>query len=82
MKLERNNEGGTPMQQLLYVALILACPLSMVFMMRGMGGGSHNKSDTIVDAPAVDARVAELEREVSRLRGERSDTAPVTRTRR
>ncbi len=34
--------AGTPVQSLLPYALLLACPLMMVFMMRGMGGhGGH-----------------------------------------
>ncbi len=53
--------------------LIAACPLSMVFMMRAMGGGQKSS-----DAPARvvgetatatdDARLRELEEEVNRLK--------------
>ncbi len=66
--------------------LILACPLMMMWMMRGMGR-SGNKSAPIdnvadavrgVQAPAPgagpdesEARIAELEREVAELRGGR-----------
>jgi hypothetical protein len=31
--------AGTPVRSLLPLVLLLACPLMMVFMMRGMGGG-------------------------------------------
>jgi hypothetical protein len=36
--------AGTPVQSLLPFLLLLACPLMMVFMMRGMGGhgGDHD----------------------------------------
>lgn len=33
--------AGTPVQALLPFLLVLACPLMMVFMMRGMGGHGH-----------------------------------------
>jgi hypothetical protein len=58
------------MDQLLFLLIVLACPLMMVFMMRGMHGG-HVKAQ---DAPATpratpdgtvqDTRSPELEREV------------------
>jgi hypothetical protein len=36
--------AGVPIGTLLFVAAVLACPLMMVFMMRGMHGGSgHHK---------------------------------------
>jgi len=35
--------AGTPVRSLLPLLLLLACPLMMVIMMRGMGGhGSHD----------------------------------------
>jgi Protein of unknown function (DUF2933) len=38
---------GVPASTLLVAALVLACPLMMIFMMRGMHGGqeSHGGSD-------------------------------------
>jgi hypothetical protein len=33
------------MKEILPFLLILACPLMMVFMMRGMHGGGHNHAD-------------------------------------
>jgi hypothetical protein len=33
--------AGTPVQSLLPYVLLLACPLMMVFMMRGMDGHGH-----------------------------------------
>ena len=66
------------MNQLLYLLVVLACPLMMIFMMRGMHGG-HGRSEheqrsasTVVDTTARDARIGELEREVARLRDERA----------
>jgi Protein of unknown function (DUF2933) len=60
------------------VLLVLACPLSMVFMMRGMGSaGSHT-----VRAPATlaeaerDATIGRLEAQVAALRAERFAPAP------
>ena len=47
---------------------LLACPLMMVFMMRGMGGMSHGADHTADDSER--ARIAALEAEVSRLRTE------------
>ena len=67
------------MSNLLLLLLLLACPLMMIFMMRGMHGG-RDRSDTGHDAQAdhhevhspdgqpPDARVAQLEREVASLR--------------
>ena len=67
------------MNQLLYLLIVLACPLMMIFMMRGMHGGGHHtmhggaqERPTIVDTDAQDARIAELEREIARLRAEGS----------
>lgn len=39
--------GGTSVQSLLSFALLLGCPLMMIFMMRGMGGhgGDHDHHD-------------------------------------
>ncbi len=67
---------------LLPLLLILACPLMMIFMMRGMSGGHDRRpASTPGDRSTVDpakasvaktdprdARLAELEREVARLR--------------
>ena len=62
------------MDKVLLFLVILACPISMIFMMRGMHGGGHAESHDaprdpqVIDTTAQDARVAELEREVARLR--------------
>lgn len=53
------------MEQLLFLLILLACPLAMFFMMRG-GHGHTTSRDP--NSPETDARVAELEREVARLR--------------
>ena len=38
--------AGTPLQELLPYAILLACPLMMVVMMRGMGHGTHGDTGT------------------------------------
>jgi hypothetical protein len=64
----------------LMLLIVLACPLMMIFMMRGMMHGMHGGNDKAtpeqttpasVDTTAQDARIAALEREVARLRAER-----------
>jgi len=67
------------MRDLLLPLLLLACPLMMVFMMRGMHGGhdkaapgqdrqaGHHGSDSSGGQASV-ARIAQLEREVASLR--------------
>ena len=37
--------AGVPLGTLLVLPLILACPLMMIFMMRGMDHGSTNRDD-------------------------------------
>lgn len=74
---------------LFLLLFFLACPLMMLMMMRGMGGmhGGHGDDGSdghhggqVIDTTARDARVAELEREVARLReAQRSDRAAGTR---
>ena len=63
------------MAQYLPLIFLLACPLMMLFMMRGMHGG-HDTPPPVpprdaVDPPAIDAataaRVADLERQVAEL---------------
>ena len=66
------------MNQLLYVLVVLACPLMMIVMMRGIHGGhcrseqEERSASTVVDATAQGARIGEFEREVARLRDERA----------
>ncbi len=51
--------------------LILACPLMMIFMMKGMGRGKGSGHGLLGAGPVDtthDARIAELEREVADLR--------------
>ena len=51
--------------------ILLACPLMMVLMMRGMHGGQDKSGPNNGQVPRThngDARIAELEREVTRLR--------------
>jgi len=52
------------MGSVLYLLLLLACPLGMMFMMRGMMGGGRS-----TDTRAQDQRIVDLEEEVGRLRG-------------
>jgi hypothetical protein len=62
---------------------ILACPLMMIFMMRGMHGG-HDMGAENMDQHApeledgADQRIRDLERQVSELRAERdrAESAP------
>ena len=65
------------MRTLLTFLIVLACPLMMIFMMRGMHGGhGDNEQQTRMrerprragDDTNRDERIAELEREVSALR--------------
>jgi hypothetical protein len=67
--------AGVPLSSLLFIPLVLACPLMMMFMMGGMGGmGASHKQDSELNhadrdrGPARDARLAQLEREVAELR--------------
>lgn len=70
------------MWQYLPVLFLLACPLMMIFMMRGMGGGMNHGSmnygsDSQPNADRTsDAheRIAALEAEVAALRSQRSRT--------
>jgi hypothetical protein len=60
------------MEQLLFLLIILACPLMMMLMMRGSHGGhaEQKSGDTKDLAQAMagrDARIAELERQVTSL---------------
>jgi hypothetical protein len=66
------------MEKLLPLLFLLACPLMMIFMMRGMhGGGGRTRHDGHPADPAVridrDQRIAELEQEVADLRHVRSE---------
>ena len=59
---------------LLPIALFAACPLAMLIMMRGMHGGhgrheDHGSSNTESD-PATATRLAAMEQEITRLRGQ------------
>ena len=75
------------MSQLFLLLILLACPLMMMFMMRGMHGGhadhGGDRAPTVVDTTARDARIADLEREVASLRARitapRDDHQPVGR---
>ena len=46
--------AGTSLLSLLPYALILACPLMMVFMMRGVGGPTGHGAEHTQDRPARD----------------------------
>ncbi len=79
------------MEQLLFFVVILACPLLMMFMMRGSQGGhgghgGHMPSGNEDHFRAMDdsdARIAELERQVAsledRLRAYDSSAPPTER---
>jgi hypothetical protein len=62
--------------------IVLACPVMMIFMMRGMSGhghspgptqAPHSEANTTPNDPR-DERLAELEREVAQLRTSRDRT--------
>ena len=65
------------MSSLFLLLILLACPLMMMLMMRGMHGGQDDKPapskrPSAFDEPDPrDARLAELEREVAELRAGR-----------
>jgi hypothetical protein len=73
------------MRNLLPFVLLLACPVMMVIMMRGMRGGGHETSnarpdthssrdkDGTADGQESQARIAQLEREVAQLRALRGE---------
>lgn len=71
------------MPNFLFLLLVLACPLMMIFMMRGMSGGrdtgaghgaaSQGDQPPVADVDA-DQRIADLERQVAELRAERDRT--------
>lgn len=67
------------MNTLFVLALLLVCPLMMMWMMRGMHGASHASHDaTPVNlAGNSDRRIADLEREVATLRGQRGEPTNV-----
>jgi hypothetical protein len=61
--------------------ILLACPVMMLFMMKGMNGGHDNGSGTKPEPPTTateldprDKRLAALEREVAGLRAARDHT--------
>ena len=58
------------MTRYLPVLFLLGCPLMMIFMVRGGHGGHGASHDIGADGDSRDQRIATLEREVSRLRGE------------
>ena len=65
----------------LLLVLLLACPLMMVFMMRGhghghAGDGTHTGSDTTGERPSLDelrARVDDLEAQIRAREDEQAD---------
>lgn len=70
------------MRSLIPLLLVLACPLMMIFMMRGMHGGHgdneqqthmHERHNGTGHEAARGERIAELEREVAALRGRAGD---------
>jgi Protein of unknown function (DUF2933). len=73
------------MRSLLPLILLLACPVMMIFMMRGMPSGGHGTSDTghdthmisdglgAPDGQASEEQIAQLEREVAQLRAVRGE---------
>jgi hypothetical protein len=52
------------MRELLTALIFLACPLMMIFMMRGMHGGGHGRSHA---SPKDEPSTAELRKELDEL---------------
>ena len=73
------------MSNLVYLLVVLVCPLMMFFMMRGMhggreehvDGGQRQRPDDLASrgADPRDARLADLEREVRHLREAQKPTS-------
>ena len=73
------------MRSLLPFILLLACPVMMIFMMRGMHGGRQQSTEARHDThpsryeagtangQESEARIAQLEREVAQLRAVRGE---------
>jgi hypothetical protein len=68
------------MRNLLPYLFLLACPIMMIFMMRGMRGGGHGNGETGHDTQpghdepgSPEKRIVALEREVDQLRALRGD---------
>lgn len=70
------------MKEFLPILIVLACPLMMMFMMRGMHGGANNQTGYMghqmghghMASPTRaddDERIAELEQEVAQLKADR-----------
>ncbi len=59
-------------QTLFFILLVLACPVGMMFMMRGSHHMMSGSQDT--DAAAQERRIVELEQEIARLRNTESKT--------
>ena len=75
------------MRTLIPLLIVLACPLMMIFMMRGMHGGDSDDQQHKPDRqarspydPTSEDRIAELEREVAALReqGSSHDGTPAS----
>lgn len=66
------------MQNLWPLLLLLACPLMIIFMMKGMHGGGHAGHSEPADRPNErEQRIAELEQQVAQLRDEAAKRADV-----
>jgi Protein of unknown function (DUF2933) len=72
------------MNTLFFLALLLVCPVMMMLMMRGMHGGGQSARELRPANLAGDSdrRIADLEREVATLRGQRSEPGQVIDRRR
>ena len=75
------------MNSLWVLMILLACPLMMLLMMRGMGGmssprhgdGADHTPESSESAPVSDARIAQLEREIAELRSSRRGQTDTSR---
>lgn len=66
------------MARLIPVLFLLACPLMMLWCMRGMRGmGQQHQTESKPEQPTADQRIAQLERELAELRAAQQEpTAP------
>jgi hypothetical protein len=70
------------MENLVWLVFVLACPLMMIFMMKGMHGGGHGHDPSGHQREAErDRRIAALEGEIAELRGEVRTDQPDQSTR-
>ncbi|MBI4759417.1 MAG: hypothetical protein HY783_10555 [Chloroflexi bacterium] len=56
---------GLPLNTVLYLGLILLCPLGHLFLMKGMMGGQHQHGDLRNPGPVIEGQAIEVKEEQS-----------------